>query len=394
MPTNLPPQANSAWERYQDARTTSEKIKYLEEYLSLIPKHKGAENLVRQVKTKLSKLREQKRKEREKRKGTGERWLIPKEGDVQVVLVGTPSSGKTAILNHLTGSKYDEGEFPFTTTECQVGVGKAKGAQLQIVELPAIIEGSSKGLADGNRVIAGVRNADLVVLTMDISQDPIAQLDIIIGELYASQIRLNEAEPPVMVEKTGSGGRQVFQGDQFVDGGKKAVLEFLEERSIVNAVVKFKEPTTLEDLLDVMDASVVRKKSMILATKGDLPKSKAYFNKLNNYLKENSLKFNVTPISTKVPEKSNFDKDNILEKFFKELDMIRIYTKNESGIVAEKPVVVKKPVTVRQIVEIISKKMLKHFRFARVWGESIKFDGERVGLDHNLKDGDHLQIFA
>ena len=79
---------------------------------------------------------------------------------------------------------------------------------------------------------------------------------------------------------------------------------------------------------------------------------------------------------------------------FKSLGIIRVYTKNEAGFVAEKPVVVPKGTTVKEIVEIISKDMLKYFRFARIWGSSIKFDGERVGLEHQIEDLDQIQVFA
>jgi len=35
---------------------------------------------------------------------------------------------------------------------------------------------------------------------------------------------------------------------------------------------------------------------------------------------------------------------------------------------------------------------VRKFRFARVRGPSAKFDDQRVGLDHQLKDGDVLTI--
>ncbi len=46
------------------------------------------------------------------------------------------------------------------------------------------------------------------------------------------------------------------------------------------------------------------------------------------------------------------------------------------------------------VVEQVHKNFLKHFRFARVWGNSVKFPGAQVGLDHKLKDGDIVQIYA
>jgi len=57
MPTNLPPEAFEADRRYKEATTVSEKIKYLEEYISAIPKHKGTDRLRADLRKKLSKLK-------------------------------------------------------------------------------------------------------------------------------------------------------------------------------------------------------------------------------------------------------------------------------------------------------------------------------------------------
>lgn len=390
MPTNLPPQATAAWERYLDANTTVDKITSLEEYLSLIPKHKGAEKLVRQTKIKLSKLREELRQEKAKRKGTGEKWHVSKEGNAQIAIIGTPSSGKTAFLNSLSGSAYDEGVFQFTTTKPQVGVLNAQGAQLQLVDYPGIIEGSNQGFANGTRVLGGIRNADLVIIILDLSNNPIEQFEIIVNELNRSQIRLNVDIPKVTVEKTGKGGKQIFQGNHFIYG-KEGVLEYLSEKKIVNAIVKFSGPTTLEELNDALSSSVIHQRGIIFATKGDLPGSKLNFSKLKDYLDSKNIKFKIIPYSAKIVKTTSRDISEIL---FKSLGIIRVYTKNEAGFVAEKPVVVSQGTTVKDIVEMISKNMLKYFRFARIWGSSIKFDGERVGLEHQIEDLDQIQVFA
>jgi ribosome-interacting GTPase 1 len=42
----------------------------------------------------------------------------------------------------------------------------------------------------------------------------------------------------------------------------------------------------------------------------------------------------------------------------------------------------------------IHKDFAKNFRYARVWGKSVKFPGQRVGADHVLEDGDIVEIHA
>jgi ribosome-interacting GTPase 1 len=36
--------------------------------------------------------------------------------------------------------------------------------------------------------------------------------------------------------------------------------------------------------------------------------------------------------------------------------------------------------------------MVKHFRFAKIWGKSVDFPGQRVPLDHYLHDEDIVEI--
>ena len=70
MATNARPEFFKAQEKYNEAKTKTEKITVLEEMLSLAPDHKSAENLRSSLKQKLSKLKQQVDRER-KRKGKG-----------------------------------------------------------------------------------------------------------------------------------------------------------------------------------------------------------------------------------------------------------------------------------------------------------------------------------
>ena len=56
------------------------------------------------------------------------------------------------------------------------------------------------------------------------------------------------------------------------------------------------------------------------------------------------------------------------------------------------PLIVKDTSTVRDVCAKLHRDFLRKFRYARVKGPSAKFDWQRVGLDHPLKDGDLLTI--
>ena len=53
MPTNLPPEYAAAEEEYYDANTPKQKMDALRKMLSVIPKHKGTEKLVAQLRQAL-----------------------------------------------------------------------------------------------------------------------------------------------------------------------------------------------------------------------------------------------------------------------------------------------------------------------------------------------------
>ena len=53
-----------------------------------------------------------------------------------------------------------------------------------------------------------------------------------------------------------------------------------------------------------------------------------------------------------------------------------------------------KGATVEDAARIVHKDFVKNFKYAKVWGPSAKFDGQQVGLDHELKDTDIIEIFT
>lgn len=391
LPVNLTSEAQAAWDRYLEAKTTSEKIKELEDFIGKCPKHKGTEKLLANAKTKLSKLKAQLETEKRAKKGTGERWIVPKEDDGQIVLLGVPNSGRSALLNAMCGTKALVANYPFSTIKPEVGTLDVNGARLQIVDLPGLVEGSSRGVSSGLRILASVRNTDGVIVVIDLSEDPIEQFDLISAELEAANLRLNAPKSGVTLERTGSGGKQIFRGDLFEEGMNGA-LQILEARKFVNVIVRFEKQVSIEEFLDCLDSRIVRKKCIIVCTKGDSQSSKPKFQEFVSYLEETyPSRFTVYP--TSVTTKDGIDE--LGEPIFQLLDSIRVYTQSEDGRVAEKPIVISKEKnTVKDVIMIVNKKWLNSFRFARVWGQSVKYGGEKVGLNYLLHDNDRVQIFS
>jgi len=83
---------------------------------------------------------------------------------------------------------------------------------------------------------------------------------------------------------------------------------------------------------------------------------------------------------------------NLPELIWKKLNIIKIFTKQPGKKPTYPPLALKKNSTIRDLAEHVHKDFIKQFKFARIWGSSAKFKGQRVGLDHKLKEEDIVEL--
>jgi ribosome-interacting GTPase 1 len=157
-----------------------EKIKQIEEEMSKTQINKHTEHHIGLLKAKLARLRAE--LEASTSKGGGPAFEIRKGGDATVVLIGLPSVGKSTILNRLTNAKSKVAAYAFTTLTVVPGILRYNGADIQILDLPGIISGASSGKGRGKRVLSVARNADLVLLVLDVFQP--GQIQLLKQELH------------------------------------------------------------------------------------------------------------------------------------------------------------------------------------------------------------------
>lgn len=395
MSSNIGPEAKAAYQKYLDASSLEEKINKLEEFISLVPKHKSTEKIVALNRSRLAKLKRE-LEERKHRLKSAKKVVSPfsikKEG-IQVILVSdyhTPGVGKTMLLNYLTGAAKDRiGKF---TALPEIGIYEYKGIRFQIVDMPSLMEGASKGIGNGKEILSQLRSSDLICLCIDLSRDIYTQMNVLLTELSNADVKINVPPPPIIVEKTGSNKIQIYYITKEAHNNKnmeelnEKIKKVVQEAGIRNATVKIYGEITIDKVVDALTPSVVYKNAMILGTKGDLPQTEVAFHKLKSGFSD---KFPLI-IGTSV-QKKNFP-ENFGEIILEFLKKIKIFTMDAHGTLAEKPLIMDEGATVRDVALRIHRSFFELFDYAIIVRESARQKRKKVGLKYTLENNDIIEI--
>jgi uncharacterized protein len=398
MSSNIGPEAEAAYQRYLDASSLDEKIQQLEEFISLVPKHKATEKIVALNRSKLAKLKREREDKKEWQKSIGKQvspFSIKKEG-IQMILVSdyhVPGVGKTSLLNLLTGAAKEKiGRF---TSIPEIGIYEEDNIRFQIVDMPSIMKGASSGVANGKEILSQIRSCDLILICVDLSRNFDQQISLLMHEFLESNIRINVPPPPITIEKTGSNKIQVFYLTKEAKQNKdlleltERIREIIYEGGIRNAIVKIFGRVTLDQIVDAMNPSVVYKKAAIIGTKGDLPNTEDTFQELKaRYSSKFSLILGSSVSKEELTPESEFGK--IILKF---LNKIKVYTSHK-GEVAQKPLIMDTGVKVRDVAIRIHRSFYEKFDYAVVIRKSVRHKRKKVGLDYDIKDNDIIEIFT
>jgi hypothetical protein len=325
MPANLTPEYFKAEEWFRSATTNDEKILALEQMLAVIPKHKGTDHMRADLRRKLSKL-----KDIGSQKSSAAKHIdifhVRQSGAGQIVLIGTPNSGKSAIVGALTNAKVNIADFPFATGTPVPGMMHFEDVQIQLVDMPPITADYS---APGQ--VGTYRNCDLIVMVIDLSAD---------------------VEEQMLV-----------------------VLDFLESRRLL-----VDEETPAED----ETGNVLGKKAVCVCTKSDIAETGA-FEKAKQLCEG---RFNCIEVCTE----NNDDIKRLTEEFFRELGIIRIYSKPPGEKADMKdPFTLPVGSTVMDLARAIHRDLAEKLKFARIWGTGV-YDGQNCQRTHVLNDKDVIEL--
>ncbi|KAF7136109.1 hypothetical protein RHSIM_Rhsim08G0007100 [Rhododendron simsii] len=409
--------------------TVMQKIKDIEDEMAKTQKNKATAHHLGLLKAKLAKLRRDLLAPPSKGGGgAGEGFDVTKSGDARVGLVGFPSVGKSTLLNKLTGT-FSEAElgdndlclvlgwaalapsytltfvwvglnlvglgattlglgpqryvasYEFTTLTCIPGVIVYRGAKIQLLDLPGIIEGAKDGKGRGRQVISTARTCNCILIVLDAIK-PITHKRLIEKELEGFGIRLNKEPPNLSFRKKEKGGINFTSTVANTHLDLETVKAICSEYRIHNADVNLRCDATADDLIDVIEGSRIYMPCIYAVNKIDqiTLEELEILDKLPHYC----------PVSAHL----EWNLDGLLDKIWEYLALTRIYTKPKGmNPDYEDPVILSsKKKTVEDFCERIHKDMLKQFKFALVWGSSVKHKPQRVGKEHELEDEDVVQI--
>lgn len=164
----------------------------------------------------------------------------------------------------------------------------------------------------------------------------------------------------------------------------KTVYQILHEYRIHNADILFREDCSVDDLIDIIEGN--RKYVRCLYV----------WNKADTVTMEDVDRLAREPHSIVISCNMGLNLDRLVEKMWEYLRLTRVYTKKRG-----QPPDLKEPVvmtagrygcTVESLCSHIHRDIVRSFKFALVWGTSVKHSPQHCGLSHLLHDEDVVQV--
>lgn len=340
VPANLSPEYKAAEAAFRASRDPRERLEWLREMLRTIPKHKGTERLQADIKARIKDLTEQLEGSKKAGRHGGPPMVIRPEGAAQIALLGPPNAGKSSLHARLTGSGAHVAPYPFTTQYPEPGMMPHEDVHFQLIDLPAISPEHPVPWLAG-----ALQTADAGLLVVDLGEPSCLEaLQAVQSVLEKKRLTLTEHWEATRA----SGSAPQAEGDPFA----------------------------------------LRLPTLLLANKADLiPDLEA---ELQAFRELTDLRFPVLAISATTGRGLG----EIGPWLFRSLGIVRVYTKTP-GRTPEKhrPFTLRRGQTVGDVARLVHKDLERSLRYARIWGRS-GFEGQQVGHEHCVADGDIVELHA
>ncbi|CAF9904891.1 Ribosome-interacting GTPase 2 [Imshaugia aleurites] len=363
----------------------TEKIKEIEDEMRRTQKNKATEYHLGLLKGKLARLRAQLLEPAPGAgSGGGSGFDVSKSGDARIALVGFPSVGKSTFLSKITKTKSEVAAYSFTTLTAIPGVLEYAGAEIQVLDLPGIIEGASEGKGRGRQVISAAKTSDLILMILDATKKA-EQRALLEGELEAVGIRLNREPPNIYLKPKKAGGMKITFQNPPKNLDEKMLYNILRDYKMLNCEVLVRdENATVDDFIDVI-----------------MKEHRKYIKCLYVYNKIDSVSLDFLDRLAREPHtvvmscELDLGIQDVVERCWQELQLMRIYTKRKG----EEPdfseaLIVRNKSSIEEVCDQVHRTLKETFKYAMVWGASARHLPQRVGLSHVVADEDVVSIVA
>lgn len=360
----------------------TDKIKEIEEEMSKTQKNKATNYHLGLLKGKLARLRAQLLEPTKAAGSEGTGFDVSKSGDARIALVGFPSVGKSTFLSKITKTKSEVAAYSFTTLTAIPGVLEYGGAEIQILDLPGIIEGAAEGKGRGRQVISAAKTSDMIVMVLDATKRK-EQRALLEAELEAVGIRLNQDPPNIYLKPKAAGGVKITFQAQPKNLDQKMLYNILKDYRILNAEVLIRdENATVDQFIDVI-----------------MKDHRTYIKCLYVYNKIDSVNLEFLDSLAREPHTAVMSCEldlgvrDVVDRCWTELNLIRVYTKRK-GVDPDftEALIVRHGSTIEDVCDALHRSMKDSFKYALVWGASAKHVPQRCGLAHVVADEDVVSI--
>ena len=359
MPTNVSAEYKKAKEAYQSASESAERLSYLKEMLKTIPKHKGTEHVQADIKTRIKELTEELAGPKKGGVRTGPIYTVQPEGAAQVALLGPPNSGKSSLHATLTGSQAETGPYPYTTHAPLPGMMPFEDIHFQLIDLPPI---------STTFMEPWMPNA------LQLSHAVVLVVDLGIAGCVENVVEIIERLDDKRISLIEKWNEPLGCGYLDTDGKDKTSEQHCEKVEKIDG-----------DDLD--DPFHIYLPTLLVANKCDIQKDPDEIDVLEELIQK---KYPAIFISVTTGHKI----ERIGSLLFEGLGIVRVYTKAPGRPPdMDRPFTVFRGDTVLDVARLVHRDIAKTFKFGRIWG-SAKFDGQQVGRDHVVADGDVVELHS
>jgi small GTP-binding protein len=358
-----------------------EQIAEIEDEIRRTQYNKATQGHIGRLKAKIAVLRLEREKRSRSSSGGALGYSVRKSGNATMALVGYPSVGKSTLLTHLTGAESEAAAYEFTTTSIIPGMLFWRGAAIQILDMPGLIPGASRGRGRGREVLSVVRSSDLVLFLLDPEH---LEYRSLLGELEGAGVRINRRPPRIVLAPHDKGGLEVHSTTRLTHLDPSSIAAIAKEFRFHNGEVLLREDAAPDDLIDVLAGNRIYLPAIVAVNKADLltPERRG---EIVRHLAPHPALF----ISAAKDQGLGELKDAIADA----LSFVRVYLKPPGRPPdLSEPVILRKGDSVAQLLERLPLELSRAFRSAQVWGRSARFPGQTVGKDHLLADQDIVTI--